>query len=196
MNGKWSIRQLLDFSNIPSIAAALGGNFDPLIHLEQQRDFEDIIEAEQSDADLQPGRRHDPTNPLHQLSSSDSEDFNADTSQYLIARAFIENAQRTHNISSSEDSEMEVDDPVPCLPALSTSDECGPRCLSTNWGSTKATPHRSVVRSALEPEAGVEGVANTSLQNPEYFSRKRINYDTLELTDDEYLINVSDNESE
>ena len=57
VNGNWSISQLLDFSKIPSITAVLGGNFDPLIHLEQQRQFEDIIEAEQSDADLQPGRR-------------------------------------------------------------------------------------------------------------------------------------------
>ena len=43
INGKWSVRQLLDFSNIPSITAALGGSFDPMVHLEQQRDFEDLM---------------------------------------------------------------------------------------------------------------------------------------------------------
>ena len=173
-NEQWSIRRLLDFSNIPSISAALGGNFDPILHLEQQRDFEDLIEAEQVDANLQPGRLHDPDNPDHLISTSEDEDNSMqESSQYLLARAHLLHAQQIHNISSSSDSE---DIPV----------------QSRNSSTLSATPrHNSPfhtdndARSPLGADAAstvVESVA----------PRERLNYDTLELTDDEYLINDTD----
>ena len=103
-DGKWSVRRLIDFSNIPSISAALGGNFDPMTHLEQQRDFEDLIEAEQENADLQPGRQHDPDHPIHYMSESDSSEQELHQSPFLNAAIHIQTVQQTHQLSSSSSS--------------------------------------------------------------------------------------------
>ena len=192
---KWSIRRILDFSNIPSIAAALGGNFDPLVHLEQQRDFEDIIEAEQEDADLQPGRRHHPDRPIHTISCSDSDSDGSfqSNAQYLTTRAFIQNAQRIHNLSTSESSENDADPslihPTNKLPQLST--------------GLLRTPS-SEVRRPLGAEATAVDTDSESGKSPSFLSpgldytnynRRRINYDTLEITDDDYLENNTEDDS-
>ena len=103
LNGSWSIRQILDFSNIPSISSALGRSFDPLIHLEQQRNFEDIIKAEQVDADLQNGRRHSPNHSLHTISDYDSDsNTTISNTQFLSRRRHILNTRRVHPLSTSE----------------------------------------------------------------------------------------------
>ena len=200
-NGSWSIRQILDFSNIPSIANALGGNFDPLVHLEQQRDFEDLIEAEQHDADLQPGRRHNPDDPVHDMSDSESEDPSASDTQYIAARAFIQHAQSIHNISSSDSSDGEVMGPL-------TTSQCAASGANLN------PSHQSVIRRPLGPDAGSRVAVSSprpdellitrnndesqmSLHEPNDMEpRRKINYDTLEITDDEYLDNITDDDSD
>ena len=215
-NGKWSIRRILDFSKIPSISAALGGTFDPLVHLEQQRDFEDLIEAEQSDADLQPGRRHIPGQPIHNISSSDSDDNNDNDSQYLTIRAHVQNAQLLHNISSSDDSD--VDDPQPNSRPhnrLTAEDEACTDPL-TSYIFSNDTPSPKV-RSAVGSDATLGGAVSCATDfsvvsesrvdlNSDHsvqhgpdrtnYTRKTLNYATLELTDDEYLENDTDDDDD
>ena len=206
-NNKWSIQQLLNFSKIPSISAALGGDFDPLVHLEQQRDFEDLIEAEQSDADLQPGRRHDPDQPAHVISDSDSEDSLLNESRYISLRAHIQNAQDLHNISSSDlsadDADPAQDDGMPEVRSALGSEAGASVAVSGSvMHSHETIPNESMgIRSALEPDAGarviVSGSPENSLSllnadNHNYHNRRTINYDTFEITDDEYLVNITD----
>ena len=183
---KWSIRQILDFSKIPSISAALGGNFDPILHLEQQRDFEDIIEAEQTDADLQPGRRHQPDHPAHTLSCSDSDDdcHEADT-QYLTTRAFIQNAQRIHNLSSSDSSENEDDQIL---------QHQTPPLLNQHSSAEIRRPlGADAVATVIDSDGGGSPDLFTLGKDTTYV-RSKINYDTLELTDDEYLENSTEDD--
>ena len=157
INGKWSIRKLIDFSNIPTISAALGGNFDPMLHLEQQRDFEDLIEADQEDANLQPGRTHDPDNPTHYLSTSTDSSTSSTT---RTVRANIISAQRHHNISTS----------------------------SSNTSSTLD------IRRPLREDA-VATIPNLLItSDATNFNRRTIDYDTFEITDDEYLLNDTEEE--
>ena len=195
INGQWSIRSLLDFSNIPSITAALGGTFDPFLHLEQQQDFEDLIEAEQDDANLQPGRQHDPNHHLHSLSDSDcDEDPSAITSQYISARAYVLNAQQIHTLSSSSESEEDTtlypenpDDPYSFISTISNDATEILRNLEAEAGVegvAVASPNNHIgIRRPLETDAEVESVVT------ENCNRERINYDTMELTDDDYLNN-------
>ena len=197
-NGKWSIRQLLDFSYIPSINAALGGTFDPLMHLEQQRDLEDLIEAEQDDADLQPGRQYDPAQPIHTLSDSDSSDPDGPCdNQYLLARAHIQHAQRDHNLSSSSSDSSNDHDPR--------------RPLEADAAASEPVLPRLGIGAPLGTEAPVSGVRDSFLnKEPDItftesmlpsltpngdntnYQREMINYDTFDLTDDDYLENNSD----
>ena len=177
INQKWSIRQLLDFSNIPSIAAALGGNFDPMTHLEQQRDFEDLIEAEQEDANLQPGRQHNPTHHMISDSSdSDPDEPSQITSQYLVHRAYVENAQQIHNISSSSSASSSNDHD----PRRPLGEDAGVGGVVLGSPYLESTFHESNL-----PELTPDG------DNTDY-CREAINYETLDLTDDEYLDNNSD----
>ena len=155
VNGKWSVRQLLDFSNIPSISAALGGSFDPMVHLEQQRDFEDLIEAEQSDADLQPGRTYDPDNPIHYMSASDSSD-EIQSSQYDNVRDNILRTRQLHPISSS------------------------------NSDSSTSRLHPTNPDGGLEEDAASTDTDSTSDTQQAPAKKQKMNYDTLDLTDDEY----------
>ena len=184
VNNKWSIQQLLDFSKIPSITAALGGNFDPLVHLEQQRDFEDLIEAEQDDADLQPDRQHDPQRPRHNISSDDSDDSFTNSTQYITGRALIQNVQRIHNISTSESSDDGVD---PCDP--DTRSTLGADAASRITVSSAAPGVRIHTASDLSISEN-----STPADHATSFARNRLNYDTLEITDDEYLENATDND--
>ena len=165
-NGSWSIRQILDFSNIPSISSALGGTFDPLTHLEQQRDFEDLIEAEQVDADLQPGRRHSPNHPLHTISDSDSDsDSSTSNAQLSSRRQQILNTRRIHPLSTSEDSTSEDRS---ALGADAVSGATVSR-LSSDAGSSRHSPTNTLV-----------------------LDRTTINLNTYDLTDDDYLNNTTD----
>ena len=169
-NGQWSIRKLLDFSKIPSIDAALGGSFDPMVHLEQQRDFEDIIEAEQDDANDQPGRTHDPDNPQHLISTSDSDSSQiVSNTQELDIRRNIASSRRIHHISTSSSGSI----------------------------STRAS-ERSDIRSTLGPEAGsrvTDSPVERSHGSPQACpaKKRRIDYETLELTDDDSYQSVSEN---
>ena len=174
-NGKWSVRQILEFSRIPSIDAALGGSFDPLVHLEQQRDFEDLIEAEQIDTDLQHDR-HNPDQPAHVM-SSDSDDSPEYDSQYLLDRALLQNVQQIHNISSSDSSDTESPDPK----------------VRSSFGTGAQIFDRDLIRSALGAESTVD---EPVFPQPAFasYNRRRLNYDTMEVTDDEYLENVTDDE--
>ena len=150
-DGKWSIRKLIDFSNIPSISAALGGNFDPLTHLETQRDFEDLIEAELSDADQQPNRHSS-------------------------------NSRTHHNISTSDSSD---EDRIPELVHLLDEPNSHPTSQSISTNRSSTSPERSrIVASDYEPD------------RTDYNNRDTLDYETFELTDDEYLINESDSETE
>ena len=187
---KWSIRKILNFSNIPSIAAALGGNFDPLVHLEQQRDFEDIIEAEQVDADLQPGRRSDLC--VHNISTSSAEESLENNSQYIATRTYIQNAHRTHNISTSDSSDVTNNVAVSPTPMSEAESD-----------DLVHHPDPTGVRSALGADAAFgdsdseTNESNSLVQAPSYttlYNRRKINYDTLEITDDEYLENNTDDE--
>lgn len=154
-NGKWSIRKLLDFSNIPSIASALGGNFDPDTHLQQQALLEDQIEANQDNADAQPGRAYDPLHPLHTI--SDSED------EYMF--------------TDSEDPDLGDTDATASAP---------------NFSPSAITVPTSTLGSDLVGEDAASTVPSQT--NADHFQRSRINYETLEITDDEYLINESDSD--
>ena len=82
-----------------------------MIHLEQQRDFEDLIEGEQEDADLQPGRRHDPLNPTHQISDSDDSEI-SNQATYQDTLQHIQLAQTHHQLSSSSSSDPDVRRPL------------------------------------------------------------------------------------
>ena len=180
-DGEWSIRQLLDFSNIPSIAAALGGNFDPIAQLEIQRDFEDLIEAEQEDADLQPGRHHTLSRNTHTMSSSDSDD---DRLPNLVTIHHAPHAPSLNNDFSPASSgvEEEVDDPQPVVEA-----GIGDPLSELAGGSSGAS--RFEVDSTALPI-----LPTTSQDQTNYNNRTSINYETLELTDEEYLCNESDDE--
>ena len=80
-----------------------------------------------------------------------------------------------------------------------------------NLSILKRVDQRSEIRINLEAEATVESVVisgstntdalvaldNCNIGNSiEYHSRRAMNYDTLEMTDDEYLLNVSDDYSD
>ena len=169
-DGSWSVRQLLDFSNIPSIAAALGGNFDPALHLEVQRDMEDLIESEQVNADLQPGRRHSPSHPVHVLSDSDMSDSSNLETQEHNRRQLILSAHRIHPLSSSSDDSGENQQTI------------------------------LEVRRPLGPEAASEVVdslpSSFSGHSSSSFHRNKINYTTFDITDDEYLHNSTFDEED
>ena len=169
-DGSWSVRQLLDFSNIPSIAAALGGNFDPALHLEVQRDMEDLIESEQVNADLQPGRRHSPSHPVHVLSDSDMSDSSNLETQEHNRRQLILSAHRIHPLSSSSDDSGENQQTI------------------------------LEVRRPLGPEAASEVVdslpSSFSGHSSSSFHRIKINYTTFDITDDEYLHNSTFDEED
>ena len=159
-DGSWSIRQIIDFSNIPSISAALGGSFDPMTHLETQRDFEDLIEAELSDADQQPNRHSSNSRLVHNISSSDSEDVDMPEIVYM---------HNEHDNSRNQGSDL--DD----------------------------SPERSVVADPIPgpiPMIPNDLIDSTNEDQTNYNNRITLNYDTLEVTDDEYLINESDGEHE
>ena len=214
-DGKWSIRKLIDFSNIPSISAALGGNFDPHVHLEYQRDLEDIIEAEQDDADLQlgrqhdadlqPGRQHDPDQPIHTLSTSTSDSDHPTQCPRLQA---IIDARHQHPLSSSS-SDTHSDQSV----TRTTSPPLPPR----NKRARLTNDDTENLRRPLEAEAGVGGPdsddgtddptrpseAVEGVEDPDSlgtgpdvtnYNRSGINYDNFELTDDEYLCNETDDD--
>ena len=175
-DGKWSIRQLLDFSNIPSITAALGGNFDPMTHLEMQRDFEDLIEAEQDDADQQPGRHHSESNNYHQLSTSDSSDD-----------------ERIPDIASYCSLRPGDSDGHPSSPMI-------PGVEGRDGDSTmpEGSPTRGVRGSSLAvgDDEGSFSLTNSNSEQDRanYQPRTVIDYNTFELTDEEYLINESDSD--
>ena len=165
---KWSVRQLLDFASIPSIDAALGGTFDPARHLEQQQLLEDGIESTQTNADLQPGRAHNPARPLHLISDSDSDlEDPAPPSQTAQIHDNINSARRLHPMSPSESSES-PDDPEPV----------GPDAASRVTVSQVQSSQHTIFTENLS-------------QLPD-FQRIALNYETLDITDDEYLYNESD----
>ena len=158
-NGKWSIRQLLDFSNIPSITAALGGTFDPEQHLLQQCINEDHIEASQVNANAQPGRAHDPLYPIHTMSDSDDD------------------TQQIHSSLSR------------------SSDTGGPDAASTLF--TPGLPGDPCIQlpNVGSDLGGADAVAMAPSTLPaDHFQRTSLNFDTLDVTDDEYLINESDSD--
>ena len=190
-NEQWSIRRLLDFSYIPSINAALGGSFDPLLHLEQQRDLEDLIEAEQEDADLQPGRRHDPDNPIHTLSDSDSSNSTQDTSQYLIARSHILNVQQVHNLSSSSDSDT-VSEPHDHDHRRPLGEEAVSRVVAPPTLDRETQNYETMEFTDDDPRRPLGGEAVSSVVAPPTLDRETLNYETLELTDDDYFNNDTD----
>ena len=168
-DGKWSIRQILDFSNIPSISAALGGTFDPMEHLEIQRDFEDIIEAEQDDANLQQDRHSSTSHLRHNISSSNSSD-NDDRIPAIV------HYDRSSDLDDPDSPMSDVDDDP--TPAVGPSD-----CPSQTEGN---------------PVIDSSGLASaqTGPDITNYDSRTVIDYNTLELTDEEYLQNESDTDSD
>ena len=201
--GKWSVRRILDFSNIPSITAALGGNFDPFTHLEQQCDLEDLIEGEQENADLQPGRQHNPQQPHHQISSSDSDPENEQSS---TARDLIVAADLVHALSSSESSSVDND----CFFSNDTSDPDDPgepdaaSTIVVNVNSPNA-PEKTFLSSSNndtgQPEAGSTVTDFHGFQSPPKdppmlinYQRTTLNFDNYELTDDDYLQNETSDE--
>ena len=119
------------------------------------------------------------------MSCSDSDvsaEMEIDT-QYLTTRAFIQNAQQIHNLSTSVSS-MDEDNPsqqqiLPPLLDLDPSDDV-----------------RRPLGAEAEAEAAdfAEGESLPTLGNETLYNRKRINYETLELTDDEYLDNDTEDD--
>ena len=60
----WSVQKLLDFANIPSIDAALGGRFDPDVHLNNQSESESSAVTENEfSADSSTTSSHASNNP-------------------------------------------------------------------------------------------------------------------------------------
>ena len=169
-NGRWSIRQILDFSNIPSIAAALGGTFDPMEHLEIQRDFEDIIEAEQVDANLQTDRHSTTSHLRHNLSTSDS----SDNDNRLPAVVHY------NDLDNPDDPDERMSEGIDDSVIIGGSSDC-----SDGNPDPRTRPNKDDRSSILE---------GPDLTN--YNTRDSINYATFELTDEEYLQNESNSELE
>ena len=149
--------------------AALGGNFDPALHLEIQRDMEDLIEAEQVNADSQPGRRHSPSHPVHVLSESDMSEASITNTQEDDQRHHIQMTRQIHPPSSSSDDSL-------AEPQLS--DVRGPLGPEAGSGVTDSS------------------VTSPSGPPPSSFLRSRTDYTTLNITDDEYLNNSTADEDD
>ena len=173
---KWLVRWLLDFPSIPSIDAALGGTFDPARHLEQQQQlFEDGIESTQSNADLQPGRAHNPAHPLHLITDSGSDlEGQAPQSQIIRIQDNIRRAQRLHHITSSENLYI-----FGRFQSGRTGCVVGLYCLLG----------LGLVSAGAEAASVGPGALCTPITD---FQRITLNYKALNITDDEYLCNESD----
>ena len=146
-----------------------------MTHLEIQRDFEDIIEGEQSDADLQLGRHSNNASHTHNISSSDSWD------DERIPAITSFNSRRS--VSPSFSSPSDIPAPSWGLRGAASGD--------SRDETYSVSPTATVSDMAVIAPTTSWAIAQTDQNLNE---RSVINYDTLELTDDEYLQNYSDSD--
>ena len=159
-----------------------------------------MLKAEQEDTDLQPGRPHDPDNPTHIISDSESSDSELSTSPHINRIQLIQNTHRIHPISSSDSSAgsspiripLDPDVRRPLVAEATSSDAvlCRHFQVTTNLPINVNGADWPLGAETTSKVADSVGQNDIALQ-PIFLQRLKINYNTLDVPDDEYLLNNS-----